>query len=271
MSLKAAKYYRAFVCDLKTISEYGLDFILKLIRQPVKILLLVLLWKTIFSLTGSDSIAGLNEGSFVSYILIASVLGFSFHPWTIYGVIDEHIKKGKLSLVLTRPVSHMPLVFAKSLKDPLVDLIFPVPFVILAFLLNPFGLQLVIPSLSYFALFLVSFLLSLFLGFLVYYTISICMFWTGDLWSIWGTIDSLQLLLSGQVIPLTISPVLNFFAGVLPFRHMVFTPAYIFIEKFSLGDALMNIGFQCLWIVGLIVISRYILKMGLRKFDSQGG
>ncbi len=271
MNHKVGKYWQVFVCQLKSLYEYGIDFLLKLARQPLKIFLLVIFWKTVFSLTGLSVIAGLNEGEFISYVLVAGLIGFSLHPWAVYEVIEEHIKKGKLSVLLTRPIRHLPFVFAKAMRDPFVDVLAPLPFVAAIFYLKPFGLQYVVPSFLFLGLFAVSFLLGMILGFMVYYTVSVTMFWTGDLWSIWGTIDSIQALLSGQVIPLTIAPVLNNVANFLPFRHMVFTPAYIFIGKFSLEEALVNMGLQVLWIVGLCLLSSFLLSKGIKKFDSQGG
>jgi len=271
MNLRVAKYWQVFVTQVKTLKEYNIEFVLKLARQPLKIMLLIIFWKAVFELTGKETIAGLAQGEFIMYIVIASTIAFSFHPWTVYGIVDDHVKRGKLSLVITRPVRHIPYVFSKSVLDTIVDLLLPIPVVLAIMWTGLFGITYIVPSSLFLGLSIVSFLLASYLAFMLYYTISVTMFWTGDLWSIWGTLEGLQALLSGQVIPLTIAPILQTIANVFPFPAMIFTPSYMFIGKFSLQEALMGIGVQVLWIVGLTIVSSYLWNRGLKKFDAQGG
>lgn len=271
MNLRVAKYWQAFVTQVKTLTEYNVEFVLKLARQPVKIILLILFWKAVFALTGKKAIAGLVEGEFITYILIASTIAFSLHPWTIYTIVDKHVKRGDLGMVITRPIKHIPFVYAKSVLDTIVDLLLPIPFVLLVISFGWFGIEYIVPSALFFLLALASFIIASYLAFMLYYTLSLMIFWTGDLWSVWGTIEGVQALLSGQVIPLTIAPVLQTIANFTPFPSMIFTPVYIFIEKLTVAQALMSIGIQIAWVVGLTVLAKWLWSRGLKKFDGQGG
>lgn len=271
MNLKVAKYWQAFVAEVKTLTEYNLEFVLKLARQPIKIILLILFWKAVFALTGKEMIAGLAQGEFITYILLASTIAFSLHPWTTYMIVDQHVKRGDLSIIITRPVKHIPLVYARSVLDTIVDLLLPIPFVLLVMFFGWFGVEYIVPSLPFLLLSMVSFVLASFVAFLLYYTISLTLFWTGDLWSVWGTIEGVQALLSGQVIPLTIAPILQTIANFTPFPSMIFTPVYIFIEKMTVSEALVGMGVQLAWIVGLMMLAAYLWNRGLKKFDAQGG
>jgi len=269
MKVRAVKYFSLFGCELKSIFQYSVDAFFRLIKSPLRIFLVLFFWIMVFKLTAKTNIASLDESSFLSYILISGIIASSFSPWSVYECVEENIKRGHLSVLLSRPISHLPYVFIKAVKNPLFDVLLCIPVGFFVFLLQP--VPLTTPSFLFFTLFLVSAILSILLAFLLYYSISIFMFWTGDMWSIWGIVDSLEVVLSGQLIPLTISPVLNFFASFLPFKYMVFVPGFIFINAYSIKEAFFNIGMQFAWIIILFIISSIIFNMGLRKCDNQGG
>lgn len=271
MNLRAVKYWQVFVTEVKTLSEYNAEFFLKLIRQPMKIILLIVFWKVVFELTGKEMIAGLSQGEFITYILVASTIAFSFHPWTIAMMLDEQVKRGTLSMLLTKPISHRAFVMTKSLIDPVVDLLLPLPFLLLVVSFGWFGVQYVVPSLPFMALSVLSFILASYIALLTYYVVAMMIFWVGDLWTIVGTLEGMQVLLAGQAIPLTISPILHTIANFTPFPSMIFIPSFIFIEKFTIAEALQSMGVQFAWIVGLTLLGAWLWKQGLKKFDAQGG
>lgn len=80
-----------------------------------------------------------------------------------------------------------------------------------------------------------------------------------------------MLLFSGEVIPVTITPGFYAVATVLPFRHMVFTPVIIYLERVSIAEAFVQMSVQLAWILAFAWLANVILRKGLRKTDVQGG
>ena len=79
-------------------------------------------------------------------------------------------------------------------------------------------------------------------------------------------------LLSGGVVPIPMMPkavqtVLNFF----PFRYVSDLPYRIYIGNINGLDALIQIGIQIAWTIGLIIVGKLIMNRKLKKLVVQGG
>jgi ABC-2 type transport system permease protein len=76
----------------------------------------------------------------------------------------------------------------------------------------------------------------------------------------------------GQMIPLWLfPPFLAWLAGVLPFQSTYFIPMSIYIGNLSGTEAIQAIGFQLVWLVVLVLISRLLWSWAHRRLVVQGG
>jgi len=257
--------------EFRKLHEYKFDFAVSLLRIPIHVLLLILVWVTVFDISQVDQMAGMPVSVFVMYIIVARLVSYCQKPWDVYDLLFEYIRKGTVSLFLVRPVRFSLLFFFRVMSSAFFQL--AIVYVVLAMgnLARLAGLQYHFPSLLYFGLFMVSTIMAVVLGFVMYYCISLAMFWVGDVWSVWGIWDGIVLLFSGEVIPITITPGFYAVASVLPFRHLVFTPVFIFLERVSITEALVQMSVQLGWILAFAWLANVILRKGLRKTAVQGG
>ena len=78
--------------------------------------------------------------------------------------------------------------------------------------------------------------------------------------------------LAGQYVPIPMLPkpvadVLNFF----PFRYVSDLPFRIYIGNINGADALVQIAIQLVWLVAIVLISRFIMSKKINKLVVQGG
>ena len=94
-------------------------------------------------------------------------------------------------------------------------------------------------------------------------------FWMTDAWGIFDLQGNITNILSGKLIPLSVLP----FSGVaaaLPFAYFYFLPIQVFMQKFGTVQILITILFGLLWILILHFLTRYIWKIGLKKYEAVG-
>ena len=83
---------------------------------------------------------------------------------------------------------------------------------------------------------------------------------------------SLVRFLGGQIVPLWLFPsFLLVIADVLPFKGAYFIPISIYIGKLSGVAAFRALGFQAVWLVILVLLSRLLWGMAHRRLVVQGG
>jgi ABC-2 type transport system permease protein len=76
----------------------------------------------------------------------------------------------------------------------------------------------------------------------------------------------------GQMIPLWLfPPFLAWLAGALPFQSTYFIPMSIYIGNLSGAEAIQAIGFQLVWLVVLVLLSRLLWNWAHRRLVVQGG
>lgn len=267
-----AKYLKMGLTEFKKIYEYKLDIIGKILKIPIGIIILIIIWQEIFSATNSQTIAGLDKREFFTYIIIARFISAVKEWWNVYEATQKYIVQGGLTNILSRPLKTAFVIFSKFYPHYIIEgTIMIASFFALSILSQYFGMQFFFPEMAYLILFVASLALALIGAFIFYYMISLLMFWVGDVWSLYGIFDGIEFFFSGGIIPLTITSQLNKIAYFLPFRHFVFTPSFIYLQKFAIIESIMQIGMQLGWIIILSLIAKFIYSKGLKKFDSQGG
>jgi len=271
MSHLAVKHSRFVINELNKLREYKLNFFLSLVRIPIHVGILVLVWTTLFALGKTPTIAGMDVVTFILYIVVARLCAYCNNPWTVYEAISDHIKTGRIALYLTKPVRFPILLFAQTTTQSYLSVVIVIMVLLGANVLRLFDVAYAFPAISYFILFSLSLALAVLLGYMMAYTILLGTFWFDDMWSVWGIWDGIMGLFSGEIIPLTITPWFYTLASVLPFKHLVFTPVFIFLERVTIHNALWGIFQQLLWIGFFTLISWYLLQKGLARMDSQGG
>jgi len=183
------------------------------------------------------------------------------------------IKNGNIAYELCRPQDIYYMWASKILGERLSGALLRfAPVIILALLLpSPYNLDLTI-TLPRLFMFVVTFVLSaLLMTALVLLYHIICLF-TLDEKGIVNIFMVASDILSGIILPIPFFP--DFFqniVNILPFRYVSDFPFRFYVGNISIHDGLIGIGFQLFWILALVLLGRYLVKIALKKAVVQGG
>jgi len=273
MNQSVAKYWSTFLLDFKNLKEFKLNFYATLIRLPIHIFIMVAIWSIIFKVSGATSIAGLEFSQFIVYIVLARMIAMTILGWDLCLHFDHYIVYGNLTQYLVRPINFLWWTFSLLIPRALLTVVLGgVAYVLLTLVLPYFGIVTqFFPSAGYLGMFIIALLLGVVLCFLFYYLVTLLTFWIGHMWYIMSGFYTVQNLLSGELIPLTINPTFHAVASFFPFKYIVFSPLFIFLEKYTVSESFRQIGIQVMWIIAIIILIELVYKKGLKKFESFGG
>jgi len=187
--------------------------------------------------------------------------------------ISEKIVNGDISYQLIRP---MPIydywyqnVFSKSLGQMIIR---AVPLILIVIWI-PAGYGLMLPvSIENFLLFVVSAAIGAFLIASINVFSYIIVLYTLSPSGVFSFMVAVASFLAGQYVPIPMLPasvqtVLNFF----PFRYVSDLPFRIYVGNINGTDALFQILIQLVWLVAIVLISRFIMSKKINKLVVQGG
>ena len=120
--------------------------------------------------------------------------------------------------------------------------------------------------------FAVSMTLAVAVSFGVRFLVGLSAFWLLDDRGVNGMVLSVQLLLSGMILPIQFFPHwLEALSRALPFASYVQIPMEIFIEKHTGAGLIGAFALQAGWAIGLFAIGHLALTAATRKVVIQGG
>ena len=99
------KYYAFGYAHVATLREYRADFLGALLKLPVEAVIVVLLWRTVYTFTGPLGAFSLQE--MIAYQLLVSALVRG--TWTVGTVnyrVWQDIRRGRLDVFLARPADY---------------------------------------------------------------------------------------------------------------------------------------------------------------------
>ena len=213
----------------------------------------------------------------ISYIWLGQAL-FALIPFREDVEISTLIRTGNIAYELVRPVKLYWFWFARQIAGRTAPVILrAIPMIFVAAFVFPLigadNWALHAPaSLVSLLLFLVSVFAAMLLASTFSTIISISLFWTISAGGVSNLFPVLILSLCGIIIPLPfypdwMQPILR----ALPFRGLMDVPFQIYVGKMLPQTAIIEIGIQCLWIIGLIAFSNFLLNRGVRRVVVQGG
>jgi viologen exporter family transport system permease protein len=121
-------------------------------------------------------------------------------------------------------------------------------------------------------LFVIAFLLGYLVNFHLDFLLSTISIVTLEIHSIDWAFQATSRFFSGQFVPLWLFPgVLGLLANILPFRSLFFTPLSIYTGVLSGIAIIQAIGFQLIWLIILLILSRWLWGRVQIRIVSQGG
>ena len=146
------------------------------------------------------------------------------------------------------------------------------PVIIFAFLLpEPYCLSMP-ASFSAFLMFMLNLILGALLLVAITSLMQILVFFTYDDTGIYNIFYTIAELLSGLTLPVPLLPgVLQKISYYLPFRLIGDLPFRVYSGDIPLNESVIDLKFQVLWLVILIVFGMILMKKATKKVCIQGG
>lgn len=265
------KYVNLFRVSLVERMTYRGDFFLATILRFLPVLTTILLWEAVYAGAGQDQIASFSRREMIAYLLLIHISRmFSSMPGLAAG-ISRDIREGSLKKYLLQPLDMIGYLLAyraahKTAYITTSSIPYALLFVLCAGYFDGF------PDPLTFA----GYLLALFLGFLIGFFFEACLgmtgFWLLEVTSLLWVIATLNYFISGQMIPLDLLP--EFWANLLkalPFQYLAYFPAVVFLGKVQGSQLLHALLLEILWVLLLVLITRWLFHRGLRRYSAFGG
>jgi ABC-2 type transport system permease protein len=263
---KAAAYLAFAGMVPKLFLAYKIWVWMEFIVQILAMVIFIYFWRAVYSET--DTVGGLTLGQTLNYILLAQVLLLVLQNYTIFQ-FGYLLREGQVGVELLRPLDFQNRYFAESLGNLAVGFIMKLPLLLVAVVF--FGLRLPSDPLVW-AAFFVALLLGSMVLFYFDWLFACLAFYTTESWGLSVMKDGVATFFSGALIPLAMMPGwLEGIAYSLPFAQGLYIPVSILSGLTPLQEAPRLWLIQLAWLVGLLVVSRLVFSLAVRKVTVQGG
>ncbi|PCL90077.1 ABC transporter permease [Paenibacillus lautus] len=254
--------YKAFLRN----TAYRSEVYLRIFGNFIVLLIQISIWR---ALLREGSLNGIDFQTMITYSLINVSIAMLLMN-RVVGVVDERLKTGDITMDLVKPLSYPILLFFDQLGNIIFRIICTViPTVIIASVIFGFSLP---ADLYTFTAFIVSLILALIISFLIGYLIALISFWFLTTFALDWMISALITVFSGSFLPLWFfTDGWRSLAEVLPFQFLGFVPAAIYMNKMSSNEIIFLLLKGGVWVLILMLLSRFLWWRAVRRLVIQGG
>jgi ABC-2 type transport system permease protein len=259
-------YTQQFRTSVATMFAYRASLIIWMIGQVLEPLVYLIVWTIVANARGG-SVGDYTTRQFAAYYLLLMVVNQVTYTWVMYE-FEWRIRQGVLSFALLKPVHPIHSDIADNIASKAITTPFVVAVAIgLVFIFKP----LLTPPFWSIALFVPAIALAFLVRFLLEWTLAQTAFWTTRVSAANQAYFVLMLFLSGQFAPLSLlPPPVRTLAAVLPFRWLVSFPIDLVSGRLSVGEALVGLAAQAVWLVAAYVLFRLVWRAGVRVYSAVG-
>jgi ABC-2 type transport system permease protein len=246
---------------------YRMSTLLSVISNALGYAVVLLVWREVYR--ERQIAAAVTDTALFPYLVCAFVLNFTL-TLAMEARVGQRMRMGLITCDLLRPIGFTPFQFAQAIGDVIMNLLLVLPVYTLAWLvlgnavLPADGAAFLLGTLSVVLAFLVNFGIS--------YLIVQVGFVTQSFYGVLFTRISLHQVFSGLLAPLAMFPEsLRDVAAFLPFRHVIETPARLWLGHVPASEIAPLLALQALWGLGLLLVSTSALSAALKRHQIQGG
>ena len=266
-------WWMIFRTSLEERLAYRGDFALGTLMRFLPIITQIFLWKAIFDSLGADAmLVSYRFEDMVAYYLL-SMLGRAFSSMPgLASTTAKLIREGEIKKFLVQPIDMIGFTLLGRLAHKTAYYtIATLPFALVFFLCRDYFTD-GWPNAETMLAFAISLVLAFLLGYFLDLCIGLIGFWFLEVSSLLFVYMLLNFFLSGHMFPLDLLPSpFHEIVDYLPFKYLAYFPAAIFLQKVEPGHLWYEIGIECLWLAGLIVVARTLYARGLRRYSGYGG
>ena len=238
-------------------------YLVGMVAEPV---IYLVVWSTIADQSGG-TVGGLTAGEFAAYYIVWTLVRTMNIVFTPYGW-EERIREGELSGQLLRPLHpiHYDLAWFAGGKVPWVLFYLPIA-VVLTLVFNPTfnvrPLEIAVFAVAVWGAYLIRTFYQSALGLVT--------FWTTRVGALFQLYITLELLLSGRLVPLTLMPDwVQTAAWFLPFRWTFYFPIQTLVDDLSNKQLLGGLAMQALWTLIGIGLFSLVWRYAIRRYTAVG-
>lgn len=246
--------------------QYNTWFLVSILRSVIAMLIFTAFWRAIYGQT--ETLAGLALTQTLNYVILARALGDA-NASSVFWNIAAGLREGQLEMDLLRPMDFQLMNYVADFSGWFFGLLRSTPVLLIGIL--AFGAHLPTDPLAYVAFF-VTFLLGGTMLYLFEYMLGCLGFYVTELWGLSVLRDGVALFFSGALIPLEMMPeAVRNVAGVLPFAQALYVPISFLSGIRPPTELPQAILAQCIGIVLMLVLSRFLFSRAVRMLTVQGG
>jgi len=259
--------YRAqFKATIALQLQYRVMLAIWLVWTVVEPVIYLVVWSTVARSTGGQ-VGGYRPSDFAAYFLLAmwvTQLTFTWLMWEF----EFRIREGQFSPKLLRPIHPIHSDIAENVSYKLLTAFVLVPVTaLLVFLFEPTAATTGRDILLFVPALVVAFVLRFVSG----WTLALAAFWTTRVSAINNLYFTLQIFLSGQVVPLSVFPDwLQAATWLLPFRWMVAFPVELGLGRLDSRQIAVGFAMQLLWTAVWLVAVRLLWRAAIRRYTAVG-
>lgn len=261
------------ICRVSLIERlsYRGDFFLATLLRFLPMVTTIVLWYAIYEGSGQKQLSGFSYHDMIAYLLLVHISRmFSSMPG-LSGTIARDIRDGTIKKYLLQPLDMVGYLLAYRVAHKISYILSTaLPYALLFFLCRGFFPGW--PDVLTLAAYAVALILSFLIGFFLESCLGMIGFWMLEVSSLLYIINTLNYFVSGHMFPLDFldEPWSTLFKS-MPFQYLAYFPAAVFLGKVQ-GDALwMGLLNAFIWAGALIILSRLLYRLGLRRYSAFGG
>ena len=265
------KYSKILRVSLIERMTYRGDFFLGTILRFLPTITTILLWQAIYAGSGKADLAGFNQKQMIAYLLLIHISRmFSSMPGLASGIARD-IRDGSLKRYLLQPIDMLTYLLSYRAAHKAAYIVTAcLPYGVLFFCFRYYFES--FPDAWTFIAYLVSLLLAFVIGFFFEACIGMIGFWFLEVTSLLYIVNTLNFFVSGHMFPLDLLP--QPWSGLLrslPFQYMAYFPAVVFLGRVQGVKLIHGLLGELVWAVVLIVLTRGLYRLGLRRDSAYGG
>lgn len=229
--------------------------------------ILFFLHRTTLTSASASQTEGLTLAQIMWIIFVANIFGAE-RGRGVSQALNDDILSGQIAYQLNRPYSYILFHLAQNIGMRLPTFLLSGGASAL-FLYTLVGLPpLSMPSLMIGASMIT---IGIVIHFLINFCIGLCAFWIGNVDPLRWIYRQANFIAGGAAVPLALFPAtLKKILILLPFSNIVYGGARLLVD-FNHSNLLLYVGLQLFWLCAMIVITRYLLSIGVKNVVIGGG
>jgi viologen exporter family transport system permease protein len=249
---------------------YRLRYVTGILTYTINVAVYFFIWKAVYAHTAPHAmLRGFSLSDMLTYVALGWIIR-SFYFNNIDREMATLVTEGHITNFLVRPVSLLHAMTGLAAGESLFRLTaFTGPITVVIFALFPLQGP---ADPAAFVAFLASVLLSFVIFAYINFLVGLVAFATRSITGLISAKHYTIQLLSGLLMPIGFFPDwLRTASEFLPFRHIAYTPAALYLGRYQDVAALQVLGEQLVWAVGLGLACRLAWGRMARHLVIQGG